>query len=343
MDSLNNHQVGGTSSGGPNTRVAYRFRAGQSGSLSSIRIYLVDGSGYAGGTGGTMSISVQTDDGSASHVPSGTVLASKTITPGNPIAIGYLPLITFPSPATLVAGQLYHIVFTNTDPNPTVNFVSTDSVYYFGSATNPHQPLFADVDWGQLVDVGRGSGWQSQPTDTPILALNYANGTTEGMGYMEVWAGLAKSISGAASVREQFTVSGSSRTVNTFSVRVRRVSGTSPLTVRLQTASGTLIEAVDIPASSIPIASRPSWVSVAFATSRTLASGQSYHVVLSASSDTTYSAYAIERGNGYNFAPSTYFADGHGQYTTNGTNWSGFDQPGGSSNNNNSDLQFYFR
>jgi hypothetical protein len=55
-----------------------------------------------------------------------------------------------------------------------------------------------------------------------------------------------------------------------------------------------------------------------------------------------YQAYGVERGNNYDFKPPTYFADGCGQYSANGGPWRGFDQPGGSSDNDNADVQFYF-
>ena len=337
-DSLANMQIGGTSSGSANQLVAYRFRASQSAALNSIRIYLVDGAGYAGGTGGTLSISVQTDDGSASHAPSGTILASKSVTPGNPIAIGYLPLITFPSPATLVAGQLYHIVFTNTDPNPTVNYVSVDGLSTNAVAT-PRQPTLSDLDWGQLLNDR--NHWTVRQNYTPILDLGYANGVHAGMGYMEVWASAPKPISGSNAVREIFTPR-SAHSVSSVSVRVRRISGASPLTVKLiESASGTILAQGQISAASI--GSTASWVTAGLPETVLLREGASYQLVLSASSESEYSVHAIERGNNYHFAAATYFSDGYAQYTTSGLSWAGFDQPGGSSNNDNSDLQFYLR
>jgi hypothetical protein len=335
-DSLANTQVGGSDCNCANNSTSYRFLASTSSQLDSVRIYLMSGSGYSGGNGGTLSISVQTDDGSALHAPSGTVLASTTITPGNPVSIGYLPLVTFSSPATLVAGRLYHIVFRNTAASPTANYVSVNALWT-SAVTTPRQQAYSDVDWAQLMNDG--SGWAVRQNYTPILDLAYANGVQAGMGYMEVWVNAPETISGSSAVRENFTPT-ADHSVSSVSVRVRQLSGSSPLTIRLETAGGTVLATGSIAAASI--GSSPTWVTTDLSSDVNLNAGQGYLLVLSAPSDSAYSAFAIERGNNYQFAPTTYFRDGYGQYTT-GSGWSGFNQPGGSSNNTNSDLQFLFR
>lgn len=337
-DSLANTQVGGTSCGCSNLMSAYRFKAGQSSNLVSIRIYVVDGSGYAGGNGGTVQITVQTDSGGN---PSGNILATTSIQTGNPVNIGYLPLVTFTTPATLTSGQYYHIVFKNIDPSPTINYVSINSLFTFGSVVI--QPKIPTGEWSQRLNTG--SGWSVRQNFNPILALNYSNGVSEGMGYMEVWINAPKTISGAAKARELFT-SSVSESINTVGIRLRRISGTSPLIITLEDSLGTQINQTSIDAALIPTGSTDrgsSWVSALFPTNSSLVNGQTYHLVFSTSSDTTYSIFSLERGNNYRFSPSTYFSDGYGQYTSDSITWKGFDQPGGSTNNTNSDLQFYLK
>jgi hypothetical protein len=344
MDALNNTQIGGPSA----ITSSYRFRSATSAALNSIRLYITDGVGYAGGDGGTMEISVQADDNSRVHAPSGTIIASTFIRPGNPISIGPLPLISFPSPAILVAGRLYHIVFRNTDQSPSVNYISLDGIYMY-EPTVPRQPRFSDTDWGQPTRYGSGP-WRDQTNTVPILQLNYADGTVQGEGHIQTWLKTAEDISGVAMAREAFTVSGESRTVSSASVRLMRISGTSPLTVRLETAAGVLVEQGTIPASAIPIGvpgdhrgpGHATWATYSFATTRTLTSGQVYNLVLSAAADTTYSIFAIRKGQDYGFSPATYFGVGHAQYNL-GDGWVFFDQPGGTPNLDESDLQFYFR
>ncbi len=327
-DSLANTQVGGTSCGCANLMTSYRFRASTSSALNSIRIYLIgpNYAGYGGGTGGTIEVTVQTD---ASGTPSGTTLATTTFTPGSEGAAGRV--VTFPSPATLTAGQLYHIVFKNVDPSPTVNFASVNSLYV-SSASVPRQPSVSDTDWAQLMNDGRG--WQLRPQYTPILNLTYANGEVAGVGYMEVWVNSPRTISGNMSVREAFTVSSSDRQISSVAVRLRRTGGSSPLVVRLETATGVLIEQGTIPASSIGTSS--SWATLTFASPHTLTKGQSYNVVLTSPGDTSYSIHAVREGPTYGYNPRTYFNDGYAQYTT-GSGWTGFN--GGTQG----DLQFYLK
>jgi hypothetical protein len=335
-DSLANTQVGGKSCGCANSRTSYRFRATTSARLTSARFYVQDGSGYAGGNGGTLSISVQTDDGTANHAPSGTVLASTTIRPGNPVSIGYLPMVSFASPAALTAGRLYHLVFRNTDPSPTVNYVSVNALWT-ARTTTPRQPTLSDPDWAQLLRTG--SSWTVRQNFTPILDLGYANGVHAGMGYMEVWVNAPKAITGARAVREVFTPK-VDHSVAAVAVRVRRISGSNALTIRLETSTGTVLARGQIAAGSI--GSSPVWVGTSLSSAVVLKAGRGYRLVLTAPSTSTYSAFAIKRGTNSHFSAATYFTDGYGLYTT-GSGWIGFDQPGGSTNNTNSDLQFYLR
>jgi outer membrane biosynthesis protein TonB len=341
-DTLGNEQVGGTDHGGANTQVSYRFRATESSALTAVRVYIQSGAGYGGGTGGTLVLTVQPDDGTGNHYPTPTVLASSTLVhPGSAGA----QLFTFSSPAVLTAGQLYHIVWTNTDPAPVLNFVSTDGLWNFQSTT-PRQPFSTDTDWAQLHKTD-ANPWTLTRNATPILGLVYANGKRAGMGYMEVWVRNYVNISGSTKARESFTLNGPSRSVSTVSVRLKRVIGSSPLMVRLETASGVLIEEGAIPAASIAVADPannrqgPTWVTYTFTSPRPLTQGQAYNLVLSSSADTSYSVYVVRKGVEYQYGPGTYFADGHAQYSA-GSGWVPFTQDGGGPLDEG-DLQFYFR
>jgi len=340
MDSLNNTRVGGPEA----ISTSYRFRASTSSKLNSIRIYVVGPThaGYGAGTGGTWQVSVRADDGTPNHAPSDTVLATTTFKP-----VDGLPVISWSSPASLTFGQLYHIVFENIDPNPETNYASVDGVFMY-QPTAPRQAAFSDVDWGQPMRYASGA-WSDRSDTVPIMGLDYANGVTAGLGYMEVWVRSPASISGNAEVREAFTVSGPNRAVSSFSVRLMRISGTSPLTVRLETSGGTLIEQGTISATDVAVGTpgdhagsgHATWETYTFDSPRTLVSGEGYNVVLSTASDTVYSIFVIRKGTSHGFSPTTYFSDGHAQCTT-GASWGPFRQDGGGALDQG-DLQFYFR
>ncbi len=111
-------------------------------------------SGYNAGTGGTLLIQLETDDGSSAHNPSGVVLGSATIP--NPSA--NFPEVALSSAPQLTAGNLYHLVFTNIDPNPTANYVSVDELYMY-KPLSPMQPTWNSP---MATSLNRGPYQQAQ-------------------------------------------------------------------------------------------------------------------------------------------------------------------------------------
>jgi hypothetical protein len=270
------------------------------------------------------------------------VLASTAIL--RPARLPLFPVVGFASPARLTAGEIYHIVFRNTDPAPAVNYVSVEGLYVFRPPRVARQPRYDDADWAQLTTSR--DGWLVRPEYTPILALSYANGAHEGVGYIEVWVDAYKTISGLARAREVFTVSGGDRLVASASIRLMRLSGSSPLTVRLEAADGTQVAVSTIAADKVPVGARgevgtSTWVTARFAAPALLQAGTTYRLVLSAPEDTAYSVFVIRKGSAYGFPTATYFADGHAQFDP-GTGWVAFD-PGWTGPLDQGDLQLYLR
>jgi hypothetical protein len=322
--------------------VAYRFVAEHSGPLSRIRFYIISNkAGYSGGNAGALEVSIESDDGTSAHNPSGTVLAKSTLehpVPANGAA-GYFPLVTFSTPANLTAGKIYHVVFTNVDPTPSINFLSVDDLYY-KYPTSPNQPTVSDM--ASSVLRWRSGTWERLPGYSPIFELYFSNGDYQGYGYVEAFVMAPEVISGSRAVRETFTVSGATRSISSVGIRLARISGSGNLTIRLENGAGTLIEQGYLAASSFPIASSasPVWATYTFANSQNLATGQTYHLVLEAPSSTEYEAYPMEKGPSYGFDKLTYFPDGYAQFNP-GTGWTGW-SVWGVNNRTDGDLQFYF-
>lgn len=142
-------------------RVTYRFRAMRTGYLKSIRVYLLpDAVGYGAGTGGKLLVGVHNDSGTSAHTPA-TRLASYTVT--NPLDQPrpgrVFRLISFPTPPRLVAGRLYHILFTNVDAKPTINYLSVDALFQ-RNPTTPNQPFSSDVDSAVLLYNNATKAWR---------------------------------------------------------------------------------------------------------------------------------------------------------------------------------------
>ena len=318
---LGANSLGNTTLGPNGNMVSYRFRAKNSGVLLQSRIYLIpDHAGYAAGTGGTIRATLNTDDGTAAHNPGTTVLASYVIS--NVLSLAsparYFYIMKFASPPTLTAGQLYHMVFKNVDASPTTNYLSVDDLCQ-KVGTTPGQPTVSDIDSAVLLSQD-GGAWSQRKSFSPIYELDFQNGASEGMGYMEAWSGAPQNISGSSAIRETFTVSGSQVNVTSASIRLARINGNGPLTVRLENANGSLIEQGGIPATAIALSTAASpadgWVTFPFSTTYTLIPGQTYHLDLEATATSTYQAFPIRKGSAYGFKTTTFFPDGNGPVQT---------------------------
>jgi hypothetical protein len=332
LDGVANTQVGGPD-GTPGRKVSVRFRASTNSALASLRFYKQGNAGYAGGTGGSLTVSIEGDDGTSSHLPDGNVLATQTVVtayanpePGK--------LVTFATPATLVAGTLYHVVFVNADAAPATNFVSVNALNAVVAIT-PRQPLYSDIDWALLL-WDTGGDWWVRPDYTPIVSFAYANGQTAGQGYMEIgYPDYA--IDGTAAVRETFIVTGGDRTVSTVGVRIWRTTGAGALTLTFKTSAGSVVASATIPAASIITGGYGGWVTATFATPFKLADGATYYFILTTAAGTTYTALPIRKGSDYGHPTSSYFKDGHAEQAPDGTTWADVAGDAGEY-----DLQFYF-
>lgn len=305
-DTLANTNLSGNSS-------SSRFRAVRASPISSVRQYFITGhAGYSAGTGGTVRISVQRDDGTGK--PTGTILTSESIAPGSvdpsaTIGAG-LFTTTFSSPYTPSGGELLHIVYDNTDANPTVNYCAHDNLFARGATISPISPKYPD--WAVLMKTG--GTWATRTNYTPILQVTYADGTVDGIGWMEFSPTDYGTISGPDMVGELFTPSTS---LNAAGVRLRllRVSGTDPLTVTLKTAAGATLDSFTIPAASIAVGTATNGdashgetqVTGSFSTSQALTSGTSYRLWLSTALTSVYAIFVMRKGVDYSFDPLTFF------------------------------------
>jgi hypothetical protein len=251
--------------------------------------------------------------GTAAHNPSSTVLASYLL--ANPLTATpniNFPVFVFSTPPSLVEGQLYHIVFTNVDPNPTANYISVDALYY-ANPTTPSQPTISDIDSAELLGGPNGT-WAPRKGYTPILELDYQDGFSKLNGYMEVWIGAPQNISGPSAVRETITVSSAQENVASVSIRVARVSGSDPLIITLENGDGTMIEQGQISADSLPTANSYGWARYTFSSAHTLAGGLTYHLQLTSAATSTHQAFPIRKGLAYGFQNTTYFPDSHSTF-----------------------------
>jgi hypothetical protein len=338
-DSLGNTVIGGDD----RTSLSFRFRATWTGTIDAIRCYVIKNvngrSGYSNGTMGSLRVALESDSGGRRHVPSGKRLASTTFRPADR---GFFPEVRFDKPARVVAGRLYHVVFSNVDPDPARNYVSINALYS-GSRLGQGPKVPDDL---AVLEGDRGGGgatyWslrRSRPSEyyLPIMDVVGRDGRHLGIGYMEVWD--PKPIGGDAQVRQLLrTRSGKSTRVDGVWLRVQRDSGADDgLTVSIGRSSGGSLASAKIAPGKIP-SSAPGWIHVTFSKPATLPANADLALTLSASGSSSYEAFPIRKGISYGFDRTTVFESGYAQFND-GSGWVGWDQWGGH-DERTSDLQF---
>lgn len=351
-DGLANREIGYShyDAGWPYRMVSIRFRATRTAEFDSWKQFFVfanytqraycsqppfsashANSCYGANSGGTITMELKADDGSSSHVPAGPSLATAIITDPLNSSSAYpiygdtagsfrvIPASSWSASPILTAGSLYHMVFTNTysgsDPWWNYDYVSLDSLYI---ATPNRQPGATDTDLALLYQ-DPGNDW-IEDAQTPSFQVNYADGSTQGLGYVDTRVGSAKSIAGSNQARETFTVSGGDRVLSTVWVRLARASTlpSGSLTLRLETSTHTLIDQCAIDPTAVGTTHQ--WVSCALSSLPTIQNGLTYNLVLLAPAGAgTFIIYPLEKGStSYGFDPSVCFGDGHADYSSDG-------------------------
>lgn len=327
-DTLANTRIGGPYG----TVLAFRFRSAWTGEVRGVRFYVVRNSdgrtGYSGGTGGTLRVTLVDDaDGRPAH---GRPLAAATIEPPDRDA---WPLVRFPKPARVTRGHRYHVVFTNLDPEPRRNYVSINALLSHGHRKPaPRLPHGLGVSVSDAVDGGRTpGGWWSRVQRAgdryvPILEVaGGRDGERLGVGYMEVWVNNPKPIGGARKVR-QLLAARPGRAVTGAWLRVRRRGDVrAPLQLRIERAGGGVLAGAHVAAGAVR-RDAPGWVHVRFP--RRVPLQGELALVAASSEPSAYEAFAIRKGTEFGFDARTVFDGGYAQFTQ-GREWVGWDQWGG--------------
>jgi hypothetical protein len=338
-DSLSNTTIGGPKG----TVLAYRFRSTWTGAAAAVRFYIIFNAagrgGYSGGTLGRMRVTM-TDD--AEGAP-GRVLASTVI---QPTPRESWPLVRFDAPPAVAAGQRYHVVFTNIDPNPRRNYASVNAFVQRGHGEDlPALPAGLSALLGSTTDGGATPvAWRPRAISrgdryVPILDVVGTEDQHLGIGYMEAWVSRPKPIGGRAGVRQVFvTTTARGVRVSGAWLRVKRRGGASaPLRLRLEKPGGHVLAGGIVPAARVSSDS-PEWVHVRFRRPVELGPGVTAALRAAASSPSSYSTFPVRKGTDFGFDARTVFTGGYAQFTRGGR-WTGWDQ-WGVSDRHDGDLQF---
>lgn len=281
MDALGNLTIG------PDGQVAIRFMCTHSGAIDRIvQQYQNVTPGYMGGTGGQIKWELRTDDGTANHFPSSTVLWTVTDTSPTNTKSGTVIQWFDVNPAVQVtAGTLYHIVYTNVDASPDTNYVSFDGINTQKNSS-PVQPCYEDAN---LMAFSQGPNWTPNLHTTPEFNVHYSDGYAQGTGYVD-------SMTSGNPASETFTVSGGNQIATSVSA-----AGTG-LSFVLTSGGQTIASGAG------SAGAYPNWTTYTFPSPITLVDGQTYTLTVSGS---VYKA--VQKGTPYGMYTS--FPDGY--YTAN--------------------------
>ncbi|MBL4689764.1 MAG: hypothetical protein JKY37_34570 [Nannocystaceae bacterium] len=274
---------------------------------------------YHVGNGGTQVVSLQEDDGSADHHPSGVVLAESS--PFVPLELwqDQYPIIAFVAPYEVVAGEIYHLVWTNlSPPEHAVSGLSVEAAasvspgegaiglngYGVGSPEIlTGGPLFGASD----AVFGRDNAaepWLADPDTLPWYEIQYAdsvwtgNSTAFYLAQGDGAAGGRRDFGGDAQVRQVFVVQDGDRNVDGLWICLARTSGDDPLQLELADGRGTSLASASIVAAEFE--SSKTWVYAALSGAVDLLEGETYTLTLSTLPET---AYQSETGFALNYGP----------------------------------------
>lgn len=362
-DQLDNEPIGGLG----NQQLSFRWRSEYTEEITHFRWhnnFNYSREGYHAGDGGTIRLELQTDDGRG--FPSGDVRASHVISglanAENPV---YFPKIAWDEPVRVAAGEVYHVLFKNVHDDPEGNYISINTLHQINESQR--QKCLSDSDLA-LLYLTDTSDWAVLGKRSPSHEFYFRDGRTQGLGYIHTWSsttGQIKYIEGQNKIREIFTVAAGPINVTDISVRVSRNGQTfaetveHPLTAHLVdiTNNNTEISSCILPQDAIADgcsdgclnAGQIEKVSFTYATCDwsdgpiSLLDGNSYAVELSAPPNVPYTSFVMQQGSNYGYSSSSYFSDGHAEFTTDGgatwelwTNWNN-----GPNNRRDVDLQFF--
>lgn len=215
--------------------------------------------GYSGGNRGTYTISIRPD---LEGLPALKVLAEKRkiskFTDND--TSNNLRHIVFKRAPRIVAGRTYHFVISNTDQNPSENWLSLNTVFASNDRRDVSRPT-NNNDLSFAFHGARGNYETGMPTWVVGIDEN-DDGTSDifsGNPYVGAFshfgdaAPRTRPISGSRITRIGYPVpAGEGHTVKRVAVAAYRIAGSAPLKVSLVDGAGVILSKAEIPGSAYP-------------------------------------------------------------------------------------------
>jgi len=259
------------------------FQAPKSGAITQITLQWKKSGGYGSGTYGIFNFELQTNG--AGNFPSGTAIGRAANINPTTAMDGYADgAFHFPISATLTAGQIYHLVITNVDPNPGTNWSSPNGLmtrvqtwdgtgnrlaYYSSGSWKP---------WSSTDNPWNTSGGNNVSGEHTPTMLTWSDGTNTGDPFYSAAISSGAKIYGTSRAGEYILWNSPTTTIGKVGVSMKKVgTPAGSLIYHLEKVgsgdivSGTIASAADVGAVQ-------TWVYAALPTAVTLTQGQAYRL-----------------------------------------------------------------
>ncbi len=307
---------------------AYRFVAEYTGTVKTVRWENRTGTGYSVGTGGTIQLSIQTDNGG---YPSGVKLGT-TAAYANAASIGHFPKLPFTTQPQLTYGTTYHIVFEQLTPN--VGKVSVNDLHDW--TPPPDGLVIFPLLKSKLASIRfENNAWRVMPGYIPIYELVYTDGIAKGQPWMDGGRGCFQNIGGGNVARQSFTMYDRAATVTGVYFAFFRTGTVGPVTISLTSSGGTALSTATIDGNQASISTEGDnspvhWLYTPIGPT-TFAKGGKYYVKFQAAAGSTLNAMPSTDGYFYGFAnkAGVYVNRGAQYSTSGGASWGSWPMLGG--------------
>ena len=240
--------------------------------LDTISCSYTLGSSYHVGNGGLITIEIRPDDGNG--LPADTILGQTESFVPFEVDHNTYPQFELLDPVQLQAGEIYHLVYTNSMPpiNCALSHVPVsqarncdrnrgaiglNGVFYphSSSTSGKNGPWYGTKSAANLYQRKAGSSWQVYQGNLSWFELAYSDGINVGDSYTALNATrpeILRIVEGSNQARQLFTVQDANRRVDGVWINFghSQDANGSPLSVVLRNAQGQTLANSSIPASA---------------------------------------------------------------------------------------------
>jgi hypothetical protein len=321
---LSNFPVGVSGYCGGVSEYSIRFLATHSGRITFIRIFLVTGPGYSGGTGGEINWQFYSNDPTTNH-PTGSPIGSMSEMLhytngecGTDYACQHMTL-NVDSPPTVTAGNYYHL-YLSSQGTSAQDFYGVDEMW--DHVSTGAGPGYALKDFNSLRKCN--GIWESETWyidgapawHVPTVEFRYEDGSSQGSGYMEGYHANPKNITSTVIAR-QIVKTDHDRCFRTMSFYTSKQSGNG-LSARIADLQGNTIVEKSIDTTSSK-SDYYEWYVFDFGQAIVFEAGKSYTVDISSPSG-SFKVMPMRDGAEFGYTTPPLFSgpDTRAEISTNG-------------------------